>query len=119
MQKLVATIAALALLTGCATRGAGYVPLVDTQGKQQDALDNDVAQCQQYAQQRASAGTGAIIGAVIGGLLGAALAVKGYRNEVAGRTAAFGALGGAAEATETQETIIKRCLAGRGYNVLN
>ena len=43
----------------------------------------------------------------------------GYRNEPAGYGATVGAISGGAQANETQEVIIKRCLAGRGYNVLN
>ena len=108
-------------MTGCASmgRGSSYVPLVDTAGKDASTLAADVQQCQEYAKQRANAETGAMVGAIAVGLLSAFLAPRGYRNQVAGRGAVLGAIGGAGEAGGTQEDVIKRCLAGRGYNVLN
>ena len=121
-MKRITTIIIVALaLSACATapRGAAYVPLVDMAGKNPDQFARDVAECQVYAQQRMDAAQGAMIGAVAGALLGAFLAPRGYRNEVAGHAAVLGAAGGAIEATDTQESITKRCLAGRGWNVLN
>lgn len=106
-------------MQGCATRGAGYVPLVDMQGKTTEAFNKDIVECQGYAKQRADAATGAVAGAVAGALLGAFLAPRGYKNHIAGKGAGLGALSGAGAANETQESITKRCLAGRGYNVLN
>lgn len=117
--KTIATLAAAALLAGCATRGAGYVPLVDMQGKEDAQFASDLTQCQAYARQRIDAASGAAIGAVAVGILAAVLAPRGWRNEVAGRGALLGGVSGAAGATDTQESITKRCLAGRGYNVLN
>ena len=118
--KLIAVFLALGLsLQGCATRGAGYIPLVDTHGKSQSVLDNDIHECQQFAKQRADAATGAAAGAIAGALLGALLMPRGYRNEGASKLAVLGGVSGAGQATETQESIIRRCLAGRGYNVLN
>lgn len=107
------------LLTGCATRGAGYVPLVDMQGQSEVRFQSDLRECQAYATQRLDAAQGAMAGALLGAILGAAIAPRGYRGNVAGHGAAVGAIGGAGAATDNQETIIKRCLAGRGYNVLN
>ncbi len=96
-------------------------------GKNQIEFNSDLRECQTYARERMSAGEGAAAGAaggaVLGALLGALIAPKGYRNEVARAGAKGGllggAVGGAGHANETQESIIKQCLAGRGYNVLN
>ena len=118
MKKLTIIVLTLAL-TACATRGAGYQPVIDTQGKDEQQAAVDLAACQKFATQRADAATGAIIGGVAVALLGAFLAPRGFKNEVAGKAGVLGALGGANGANETQETIIKRCMAGRGYNVLN
>ena len=119
MFKVIISIVSIAMLAGCATSGANYVPLVDMKGKDQQAFNADVIECQAYARQRMDAASGAAAGAVAGALLGALIAPRGYRNLVAGHTAIGGAAGGALAANETQETITKRCLAGRGYNVLN
>lgn len=119
MKCLVTTALTVVLLVGCATRGANYVPVVDTKYKDPAALQNDTRECQEYAKQRLDAAGGAVAGAIIGALIGTALSPRGYRNEMAGYGATAGAISGGAQANETQEVIIKRCLAGRGYNVLN
>lgn len=116
--RIVAAVCALAL-AGCANMGAKYVPLVDLQGRSQAQFDIDVAQCQDFAAKRINAEHFAIAGAIATGLLGAFLAPRGFRNEVAGRAAVLGAAGGAGEGIGTQQDIIRRCMAGRGYSVLN
>ena len=119
MVRFTCAAVALAMLGACATTGANYVPLVDMQGKDPAKFNADLADCQGYARQRIDAAQGAMVGAVAGALLGAFLAPRGYKNQVAGKAAGLGALGGAGEANQTQEGITKQCLAGRGYNVLN
>lgn len=122
-MKTTAIILSAAILAGCANTGAQYQPLVDsrTQGAN---YSQDLAECQAYATQRAGAADGAVAGAVFGALLGVALlAVGGGRggwgNEAAAVGAVAGGLQGAAAGEGTQRDIIKRCLAGRGYSVLN
>lgn len=117
-MKTVTLIAAALILTGCASRGANYTPLVDMKGRDPSAFSQDATECQAYAKQRLDAAQGAIAGAVLGALLGAALAPRGYRSNVAGYGALAGGASGAAGANENQENIVRRCLAGRGYNVL-
>lgn len=119
MQRTICALAACALLAGCATTGANYVPLVDMQGKDPGKFQTDLTECQGYARQRMDAAQGAMVGAIAGALLGALIAPRGIRNDIAARGAVMGAAGGAGEANQTQESITKRCLAGRGYNVLN
>lgn len=121
MKRVIVSVVAVSFLAGCATnpRGAGYVPLVDMKGHNEEQFAVDVRECQAYARQRMDAAQGAMAGAVAGALLGALLAPRGHRNYVASRTATVGAVSGGLAANENQETITKRCLAGRGYNVLN
>ena len=122
-MKTTAIILSAAILAGCANTGAQYQPLVD--GRTHGAnYSQDLAECQSYATQRAGATEGAVAGAVFGALLGVALlAVGGGRggwgNEAAAVGAVAGGLQGAAAGEGTQRDIIKRCLAGRGYSVLN
>lgn len=116
--NLILAIAVSASLLGCATRGANYMPLVDLDGKDINKYTKDVADCQVYARQKADAASGAAAGALIFAVLGAVVAAKGYRNEVAGRTALLGAAYGAGEAVQSQEEVTKRCMSGRGWNVL-
>ncbi len=107
------------ILSGCATapRGAEYQPIVDVRSGQN--YEKDLQECQSFATKAASEAQSAAAGAVAAGLLGAFLAPRGYRNEVAGKAAVLGAAGGAGEGMMTRENIIKKCLVGRGYSVLN
>jgi outer membrane lipoprotein SlyB len=117
------TIMILALsLSACATPPRGdsyYRPLIDLQGKDPARVALDIGECQDYARQTMDAASGAVAGAIAGALLGAMIAPRGYRNELAVRGIGAGAVAGAAKANDTQESIIKRCMVGRGYSVLN
>jgi hypothetical protein len=128
IKKLTCAATVLALLAGCATAppgsagsgmGAGYVPIIDTKGTTPGQLQADLADCQGFAQAKLSEGQKAAAGAIAGALLGALLAPKGYRNEVAGRGAVIGGLSGAGEGAMSREALVKRCMSGRGYNVLD
>lgn len=121
--KTIAAAAAIALLAGCATSpgGANYAPMVDT-GHRIGVYEQDLADCQQYAQRTASASDGAAAGAVGGaivmGLLSAVLGGGGH-----GRWAAAGAvaggLQGAGAGEANQRAVVVRCMSGRGYSTLN
>ena len=113
------------VLSGCATQntGASYRPVIDTQGKDPVRLQQDLSECQAYAHQVSSAAeraaAGALAGALIGAVFAAAAGAKGYRNESAAVGALSGGLGAAAEGERDQRNIIRRCMSGRGYSVLN
>ena len=117
----VAALALITLLTGCATapRGAAYRPMIDSANIDGIKYESDLYDCQQYARQVLGAQDRAVAGAIFGALLGAAI---GHNTGYANQFAAWGALGGAAEGAnqgnQSQESIIGRCLNGRGYSVL-
>ena len=116
MSKFIILIVSVFMVTGCATRGSTYVPIVDLKGKDVFTFNRNVAECQVYAKKRMDAASGAAFGAVAGALLSAAL---GGSRASQRRGAVVGATYGAKGTNDTQETIIKRCLRGRGYNVLD
>ena len=118
------TVVALSIghLAGCAgPTGANYRPIADTKGVDLNRYEADLRDCQAYATQTAGAGesaaTGAVAGALFGAILGAAAGVKNNN-----RTAAVGAVTGAAsagvEGEKNQRNIIRNCMGGRGYKVL-
>ena len=119
MRVLFGSILSIVILSGCASRGPSYVPLVDTKYKSRNEYAMDVRECQDYSRYRMDAASGAVGGAVAGALLGALIAPKGSRNYVAKRGAVIGGIGGALSANENQESITRRCLSGRGYNILD
>ena len=119
-MKKIATLMAALLLTGCSTmRGSDYVPLVDRPGP---AFHDDLAECQNYAKGEATAAEAAAAGAVVGGVLMAVLSAVVLDRSADKGSLLFGALsgaaGGAGGAAMNQESIIRNCMQGRGYNVL-
>ena len=123
ITTLVVVLSAAAFLVGCAaTSGANYRPIVDNKGVDQNRYESDLRECQSYATQTAGAADSAAAGAVAGALLGAVLAGaagKNYSRSSSARVGAVsGAVGAGVEGERNQRTIINRCLAGRGYRVL-
>lgn len=121
--RLVSVMVVLATLVGCANTGANYRPIVDTKGVvDMSKYEVDLRECQQFATQTTGAGeramAGAIAGAALGALLAAAAGSRYSRNQHAGVGAVAGAAAGAGQGENDQRTIIRRCMAGRGYNVL-
>lgn len=95
--------------------------IIDEQRSNMANYDQDLAQCQAYAEQvpvgeKAARGAGS--GAAVGGAIGAV-----SNRHDAGEGAAIGAIsGGAAGVNQGQREkvhVVKRCLRGRGYVVLN
>jgi len=110
------------VLTGCA--GANVRPIVDLKGKDQATYENDLQQCQSYATQQSGAATTGAMAAAGGAVLGAAigLVAGGNRTGIAQTAGVGGVIGGAGgmfEGNKAQENVVKQCLRGRGYNVLN
>jgi outer membrane lipoprotein SlyB len=104
-----------------------YNPVVDMQGVDPSRYAGDLSVCRQYATQ-VSPVEDAMIGTIAGGLLGAALgAATGAAVGAPGAGAALGAAafgigglgGGVAHGVSSQMDIIRNCMRGRGYAVLN
>lgn len=119
---LLVSVTVIFSLSGCANTGANYRPIVDTKNIDFNKYEADLRDCQLFANQTASAGQSAAAGAVAGAVLGAALAAAAGSRYDRTSTARVGALSGAvgagAEGERNQRNIINRCLAGRGYSVL-
>lgn len=119
MRTTIIITFALLLLSSC---GAPR-PLVDTKGVDQARYQQDLAECQAYAQSSWGAGTGAAVGAAggaaLGEVLGRTTGRMNQRSHLAGGGAVMGGVSGAASGARHQRTIVQRCLAGRGYNVLD
>lgn len=120
MDLRIASIGLALMLAGCAAQG--YRPLVDS-GVSRGNYDDDLADCQDLAAQRpaaALAAGGAAAGAVIGALLAVAVGLRGDDvAHVAAWGAASGGIDGAAFGVARQREIVSRCMAGRGYDVLD
>lgn len=120
--RVVALLACAGLVTGCAfaPRGTNWTPVVDLkEGQYNSDLWRDLMSCREYARQLPSGTDGAVAAGVAGALLGAAVSPRGMRSDGAGWGAFFGAPVGAETAVRSQEGVVRNCLIGRGYRVLN
>ncbi len=112
-----ATAMVLAMvLSGCLSHPE---PLIDTQGVNMVQLERDLETCENYGDQ-VRIEKGVARGAAAGGAVGAA---SGAVLGDVGTGAALGAIGGGSRSAQIGEReksrVVKNCLRGRGYRVLN
>ena len=99
-------------------------PIVDMRGLDPALFEADFGQCQSLAAQQASAAqtaaTNAVVGAVLFGLIAAA---AGGDSRMVGQSAAVGAVAGGTQGgvdgALSQIQIMRNCMGGRGYVLLN
>ena len=120
------TLAAVMLftLTACSSIEdiTGNTPIIDTQGVNLSRYEGDLAECRTYADEvqiAQKAAAGSVSGAVIGGLLGAVWGNSNTAQRGAGVGAVSGGAKGVIGGVRERDRVIKRCLMGRGYRVLN
>jgi len=116
-------------VAACAQGGgmAKPTPIIDTQGVDAAQYQQDLAECQQFADQKSvgeDTAKGTIGGALLGAAMGAAIgAATGDPGQGAAIGAAAGGIGGGAgaagKAMQDKKQIVSRCMQGRGYNVLS
>lgn len=113
------------LLSGCTS----HTPVIDfrSSNRTMAEYERDLAECQALASQRSvatDAALGTVGGAAVGAGLGAAVgAITGSAGRGALLGTAIGGIGGgtamAGNTASSQRDIINRCMAGRGYAVLD
>lgn len=116
-----ATLLATAVLSAACTTTNEII--IDKKGVDMARYAADKAECEAYAEEVAvgeKAVRGAASGAVVGGAVGV---IVGDSSEAAARGAGVGAVTGGARGISQGERdkvqVVKRCLRGRGYRVLN
>lgn len=124
MKLMILTASLLLVLCSCrqVEEITGNRPIVDTKGVDPEALEADMTECYSYADEVQSGRkvvTGAATGAVVGGVIGAAAGNGETARRGAGVGAASGTLSGTAGAMDERQRVVRNCLAGRGYLVLN
>lgn len=105
------------LLAGCSSAPG---PIVDTKGVNMTRYHEDLADCEGYAEQ-VDIGSGVAKGAAAGGVVGAATGA--ILSESVGEFGGVGAVAGATKSAirgdREKSQVVKRCMRGRGYKVLN
>jgi outer membrane lipoprotein SlyB len=124
MKYLGLSIWVFCLLTSCrqVDEITGNRPIVDTKGINPEVYEADLQDCYIFAdevQAERKILTGAATGAVVGGVIGAAAGNSETAKRGAGVGAASGALSGTSSAMHERQRVVRNCLAGRGYLVLN
>ncbi|GAB5450850.1 MAG: hypothetical protein Hals2KO_11780 [Halioglobus sp.] len=107
------------VLAGCTTTDE---IIIDEKGVSMAAYSQDLAECQEYAKgvkTGEKAARGAASGAVVGGLIGAIVDGSGGAAKGAGVGAVSGGAKGASRGEQDEVGVVKTCLRGRGYRVLN
>lgn len=108
----------LGLLAGCAS----HKIIIDKEGVDMSKYEQDLSTCREYADEVSTgeeAGKGAVGGAVIGGAVGAILGGRRGAETLGGVGAVTGAARGGAHGEREKDQVVKNCLRGRGYRVLN
>ena len=96
--------------------------IIDKKGVSMASYEADLAECRPYSSEVKSAektARGAASGAVIGGAIGAITGGSSRAVEGAGVGAVTGGARGASEGERDEIQVVKNCLRGRGYRVLN
>jgi len=109
-------VVGVCLLAGCA---AHPDPIVDMKGVNVAQYEEDLAQCKSYGDEvKVEQGVlkGAAAGAVVGGVIGA---IGGDADRGAGYGGAVGGTKSGVKNQREKEQVVKRCMRGRGYRVLN
>ena len=119
-RRVLPALALAAAVGGCTTTDE---IIIDKKGVDMARYAADKAECEAYAREVRTgekAVRGAASGAVVGGAVGA---IVGDSSEAAARGAGVGAVTGGARGISQGEReevqVVKRCLRGRGYRVLN
>ena len=124
MPKVFALALISLMFTACKATDdlLGNEPIVDMQGVNIVAYEADLVDCQAYADQvqigRQTA-VGTVAGAAVGSVFGAIIGDSGTTQRGAGVGAVSGGVRGVSGGLSERERVIRRCLMGRGYRVLN
>lgn len=96
--------------------------IIDTKGVNMKNYYQDTVECEAYAEQVTivdKAAKTAAGGAVLGGVVGAIVGDSGTAGRGAGVGAITGAVKGTSSGYRERRQVIRSCLRGRGYKVLN
>ncbi|MEH6592664.1 MAG: YMGG-like glycine zipper-containing protein [Halioglobus sp.] len=119
MRSYLMVIPMMALTVACTTTDE---IIIDEKGVDMRHYAGDLAECKGYSENVATgekAAKGATSGAVVGGLLGAVTGNSKSAQEGAGVGAVTGGAKGLNEGEKETVRVVKNCLRGRGYKVLN
>ena len=110
---------AFVITTACTTTDE---IIIDEKGVDQARYQQDLAECQGYSEQVKTgekSAKGAASGAAVGGAIGAIVGNSSSAARGAGVGAVSGGAKGLSRGEQDEIRVVKNCLRGRGYRVLN
>jgi hypothetical protein len=117
-------VGAASSLLSCASPESffGKDPIIDMTGVDPQDYQTDLAECRAYADQ-VQTGRQVVTGAATGAVVGGAVGAIGGNSSTAARTAGIGGVMGTVNGTSSaiseRRVVLRNCLLGRGYRVLN
>lgn len=118
VKILTLAIPALIMVTACSSNRV----IVDTKGVDMSHYDGDLQECRAYAEEVPVGGEvarGAARGSIVWGVIGAIFGNSQSAARGAGAGAVAGGAGGAVRSERQKAQVVKTCMRGRGYKVLN
>ena len=116
------------LVSGCIATQSGSIfnasgqPIVDTKGVNMAQYELDLEECSTFAEDIStgkSIAKGAVTGAAVGAVIEAITDDARSRRDAIEVGAVSGGTQSGVRAVREKEQIVRRCLRGRGYKVLN
>lgn len=121
-MKRIMAVLAVSLLAGCAVAPQrDNYSIVDPKGVDPARYRQDYSECAALANQTdvgERAAGGAVGGALFGAVIGSLFCGRNCANQGAMAGAIGGVSGGVGGGVREQQVALRRCLAGRGYNVI-
>jgi len=123
LSSVLITLAIALLLSACAGRHRqGGDIIIETKNVDMEMYYQDLHECRNYAAQVKSGEKTlgrAIGGAIVGGAVGAIVGDSGTAKRAAGAGGVLGGAEGVGAAHREKRQVVRNCLRGRGYRVLN
>ena len=128
-MKHLAYLLCLCLVSGCIATQSGSIfntgngkPIVDTKGVNMSQYELDLEECSTFSEDIStgkSIAKGAVTGAAVGAVIEAITEDVRSRRDAIEVGAVSGGVQSGIRAVREKEQIVRRCLRGRGYKVLN
>jgi hypothetical protein len=128
-MKHLAYLLSFCLVSGCIANQSGSIfntgsgkPIVDTKGVNMSQYELDLEECSTFAEDIStgkSIAKGAVTGAAVGAVIEAITEDVRSRRDAIEVGAVSGGVQSGIRAVREKEQIVRRCLRGRGYKVLN
>ncbi len=123
IMKVASLFFTLIILTGCVSTlsdpiFSGSKPIIDKKGVDLNAYEVDLEECTEYANE-ISVGQSILKGSAAGAAIGGAIEVLTDKEDAIELGTISGGAKSGITSVRQKERIVKKCLRGRGYKILN